>query len=337
MNRANPRPAKRKGEFLSRVRPIHTEIVEIPGFSGPRPLLSFILKILAGKDRKTIRKHLMFHLYFDFQFRTPEMDAASRIMQDSPESLDNAIDAMITTMRELADLWIDSGKSPVDPDVDTPADRNTEDVLRGRPISLFRLMSVHFDRFPRHMGMRRDGTQGPITRGEPHFESTDLTGPMLDIKCACEALGRPNYPDSGLLYALTSALKAFGSRWAMHRFAELLDSQYSRHISRCDKCRAYFAYERARLCTVKFGVFCPKCKPQGAVKRTDRSRKRRLDTAARAWIEWESRQRRTDKDQYDWVSQQVSKVHEKAFGRRWVSQHLTEIQERVEALRNAKG
>jgi hypothetical protein len=232
-------------------------------------------------------------------------------------------------------MWIDSGKNPADPEVDTPSDRNTEVVLPGRHHSLFHVMSVGlFDHFPRYMGMRRDGTQGPIPGGEPRFQSSDLTEVMLDLKLAREHLQKPSDPVADVFYAVTTALETFGCRWAMYWFAKLLDSPFSHHISRCDRCKTYFAYQRARLRTVKFGVRCPKCASNGSVERTKRSRKNRLDTAAKAWVVWDSKHKSQPKR--EWVADQVNKSHGTAIGRRWVSQNLTEIQERVEALRNAK-
>jgi hypothetical protein len=71
------------------------------------------------------------------------------------------------------------------------------------------------------------------------------------------------------------------------------------------------------------------------VKRTEGSRNRRLDTAAKERIEWESR--RKGPAPPEWIAEQVNKRHGTAFGRRWVSQNLEKILERVEALHNAKG
>lgn len=305
------RRVKRKGELLSPCGPPIASL-KVPGFDksdGPHPLLSFLLKVLKGKDNRMIRNHLGFHLGFDFQIRTPEMDDAFEILQKDPNTLEYAETSMIRTMRELADMWIDSGKSRTDQDVDTPADRNVEDVLPRRSESLFSY-TYHglLNSYPRYTGMRRDGTQ-EVKYDWPRFRSTDL--------------------DSGI----EIALEKYGRRMAMHYFASLLDSPFSHHINRCDHCKDYFAYRRARLRTVTHGVFCPACEGKGSVKRTENSRAKRLDTAARAWIEWKSRQKGV---QLEWVAEQVNKAHGTAFGRRWVSQNLIRILTRVEALRNGK-
>ena len=332
------RTAKPKGDFLSRIAPIHSEIVRIPGFDGPRPLLSFVLKVLAGKF-EAIAGNLAFHLYFDFQLRTPEMERAWQILNQRPKMLEHAVESMILMMRYVTDMWIDSGKSPMDPDVDTPSDRNVEDVLPGRRLSLFQFMnSALFNVVPGHSGMRRDGTQ-EVRRDTPHFQSDDLENVMLDLKAAREHLGKPGNPDTDFIYALKTALEHYGDRMALHYFAKLLDSPYSRHISRCDCCKTYFAYERARLSALKRGVFCSKCKGFASVKRTEASREARLeallDTAAVAWTGW--RYSRRDPDQREWVAKQVNKACRTDKKRKWVSQNLPEILKRVEALRNAKG
>jgi hypothetical protein len=130
-----------------------------------------------------------------------------------------------------------------------------------------------------------------MTAGEPHFEDGDL-----------QNLG------------LIGAVKAFGERWAMFWFAALLDSPFARHSARCDDCKTYFAYQRARLHTVKYGVSCPKCEPIVAVRRMEHSRKKRLDTAAKASIEWNPKKHT---DLRRWVADRVSQVHSTTLGRRW--------------------
>ena len=216
-------------------------------------------------------------------------------------------------MREMADMWIDSGKSTTDRDVDTPADRNVEDVLPGRDYSLFRRIDRSLLRnYPRYTEMRRDGSL-QIQDAYPKFEVDRLSG----------------------FWGLDEVMKAHGAKWAAFYFSRLLNSPDSRSISRCDHCNSYFANQRARLRTVTHGVFCSACDGKASVKRTIISRTKRLTTAAKAWIESESK--RTGPVPPEWIAEQVNKAHGTAFGRRWVSQNLIKIQERVEALRNANG
>ncbi len=284
----------------------------IPGFKKePRPLLGFILRVLDGKHRHIIRQHLEFFLYFDFQFRTPEIDRLIKQLNEDPALLQRAIDSMIAAMRQMADMWIDSGKSPMDRDVDTPSDRNVEDVLPGRDCSLFHLIDRAILRgHPRYTEMKRDGS----------LEIRDTFPSSTQTVCNGGSKMR---------------LRDTGSNGPRFIFLVCLIPPYSRNLSRCDNCKAYFAYQRVRFRTVTRGVFCPDCEGEASMKRTQASREKRLDTAAKAWIEWESK--RKGHAQPEWIAEQVNKAHGTAFGRRWVSQNLTKIQERVEALRNAKG
>ena len=310
----NSRNSGNKGETLSPLSARACVVVSsgpLPGFrEEPRPLLFFILRVLDGKHRQMVRQHLEYFLRFAFQATTPELESIQRRLRDDPERISNAVDGMIETMKEMADLWIDSGKSQTNADVDTPKDRNVEDVLPGRRSSLAWLIyRLHLSNHEVGKEMYRDGTQKVVERF-PRFNPDSMSG-------------------------LDAALKAYGVTWAAYHFSQLLDSPDSHSLSRCDHCKSYFAYERARLRTVKHGVFCQKCKASASVKRTEASRKARLHTAARAWIEYESKPHRLS--QREWVAAEVNKSHGTSFGIRWVSQNLTEIQERVEGLRNAKG
>jgi hypothetical protein len=303
-----------KGETLSPLSGQARRTIDgppTPGFrKEPRPLLFFILRVLDSKHRQMVRQHLEYFWRFDFQATTPEMEWIQKRLSDDPALFCHAVDGMISAMQEMADMWIDSGKSRTDKDVDTPADRNVEDLLPGREYSLAQLIYRALLRtHPVYKELYRDGSQKIIE----HF-------PRFDPQ--------PMWP-------IGESLRAHGVKWAAFRFSQLLDSPDSHSLSRCDHCRSYFAYERVRLRTVKHGVFCPRCKGIASVKRTGTSRKARFDTAARAWIEYETKSHRLS--QREWVKEEVNKSHGTSFGVRWVSQNMPEIQKRVEALSNAKG
>jgi len=311
---AKSRQGKSQGETLSPLSGHAVVVIERgwpPGFRDePRPLLSFILRVLDGKHRQMVRQHLEYFLRFNFQIGTPEIEKIQRRLSSDTSLLQCAVDGMISAMREMADMWIDSGKSQTERDVDFPVDRNVEDVLPGRECSLALLIYRSLLRtHPVYKVMRRDGSQA-IQDTYPRFD-----------------------PQS--YWKLEDALQAHGAKWAAFYFSKLLDSPFSRHISRCDHCKSYFVYERARLRRVKNGVFCAAHDGQGSMKRTERSREKRWKAAARAVIEWESKHKGTV--QPEWVAEQVNKAHGTAFGRRWFSQNIEEIQKRVEALRNTKG
>jgi hypothetical protein len=285
----------------------------LPGLrSAPRALLSFILRVLDGKHRKMVRHHLEYFLFFDCQIHTSECEDLLGRLSNNSQLLNFAADGMIEAMREMAEMWIDSGKSGTDRKVDTPRDRNVEDVLPRRDSSLFQMIDRSLLRsYPRYTEMRRDGSL-QIKDTFPKFDPDALNGP----------------------WGLKDTLEAHGAKFAAFYFSRFLNSPYSRHISRCDHCKRYFAYQRARLRTITQGVSCPACYEKASVKRTVNSRKRRLDTAAKACIEYETTPHRLG--QREWIAEQVNKSHGTAFGRRWVSQHWKEIQERVEAQFDSK-
>jgi hypothetical protein len=229
------------------------------------------------------------------------------------------VDSFTATLRSMADMWIDSGKSPLDRRVDTPADRNVEDVQPGNEISLFVWIDrLLFTRYPRYTQMRRDGSV-EIKDSYPHLDYI-----------------------TNWLRGWDAILAEYGEMWAAWHFTRLLDSPHNRQIARCDSCRTYFAYERTRLCTVYRGVFCQKCKGVASVKRTEVSRSNAkaplIETAAQMWIEWEMEPRRMAQKQ--WVAHEVNNRHGTRYGARWVTQNWDKngnIQKRVEVLRNAKG
>ena len=160
-------------------------------------------------------------------------------------------------MRSSADMWIDSGKSGTKHDEDTPKDRKVDVILPGRDYSLYDMMRVRlFWSVPQYMDMLSDGTRH-VNGTSPRF---DRSRPETELKVE---------------------LVDFGARFALYEFAGLLNSEASRRIARCDNCKVYFAYKRARLRgTNTRGVYCPKCRPVGGTKRKQESRKARFKYAA---------------------------------------------------------
>jgi len=311
------RTAKPKSELLSRLTGVPLRPIRVPGLDGPHPVLSLVLETLKG-NWSLIDEHLDFQLVlieFGAGDLNPETKALEAAMSRNPNLIGCAMDGMFETMRQLTDMWIDSGKSRADPGVDTPADRNVMDVLPGRAWSLFEFLdSILFARHALYASLRRDGSMG-IGDTVPRYSETHEDRSMED------------------------RLREYGAKFAAHWFVKLLSSMDARRIARCDNCGGYFAYERARLRIIKRGVFCPRsrCKGQGSRKRTEKSRARRMgskiDTAAKAWLNWTPRKRA---EQRQWVANRVNDAHDTTVGRRWVSQNLDKIMKRVEALRNGK-
>lgn len=279
-------------------------------------MLTFLLRALNGRHDNLVAEHLGHFLAHDLQrFDSTEHGLLLNVIQGNPDLFFVAVDSFCDTLRTMADMWIASGKDPSDSSVDAPATRNVEDLQPGFEFPLFgRIDRLLLHRYPRYTGMRRDGT----IEIKDTFPRLDTTSPSFRFR------------------QWQSVLQDFGQMWAAHDFSRLLDSPYSRRVSRCDRCKCYFAYDRNRLRTVNHGVFCQgqDCKGKASNNRTKRSRGKRLDTAAKAWIEWQSKRRKGQPDP-GWITERVNKAHGTAFGRRWISQNLIKIQERMEALQHA--
>ena len=273
-------------------------------------LLPFICRVLKGDSYASIQKYLLTCLGHQTGIKDPASDLPPHMR--NPEYLDAAAKAIAFKMRILAEMWIESGKTGCDRDVDDAVQRSLDWKSPGSGITLRTLLERLLGTAPSyHTIWRRDGKQ--------------------------EVVPVPPQLTDALIMRLGSdaAFQAYGGAMAAYVFLRLLDSPAAYCLSRCDFCSSFFAYQRARLRMVKRGVHCPACAGKASIKRTDDYRKRRLDTAAGAWIKWESR--RKSQPEAEWIAEQVNKSHGTAFGRRWISQNLKEIQERVEAQNNAKG
>lgn len=306
------RTRRSKQEFLNFIEPAALpKDLDTPGFEGPRPTLSLVLKTLSGNNPELI------HLHLDMANppTLADREALGAALAD-PKAIEAAESGMSVTMRELADLWIDSGKKPSDPRVDSPANRNAEDIPAGRPTSLFERIELGLLRNTHaQTRMRRNGTWEPV-----------LSVPVFD----CDDLDE---------YGSIEAFERFGQRVAMYWFAALLNLPYSRLIARCDNCGSYF--ERLRARGVNQGVFCLGCKGKGSVKRTSNTRKSRhnemLNWAAECWPKWEERHGKRSK----WIAEQVNEqikpqpVGWKTITGRWVTEHGKEIQAEVERRKHA--
>jgi hypothetical protein len=299
-----PVRSKIKGEFIHPRSVRRGESTLIPGFDKgqQRPVLSFVLKVLAGKDSKAIQLHLA-KIGGQPQF-SPEKEWVEA--------------SMVATMRQLADMWIDSGKDASNPGVDTPSERNVEVQLLGRNGSLFEWINNDLlNDLPKWTGMTRDGKQG-IKDKYPEYNSNEEV--PWGLKCA---------------------LERFGERMAMFWFMKLLDSPYSLNLTRCDDCNGYFAYERVRKRQVKNGVSCPDCKGKASNRRNISTRERRtgemVGLAADVWKKWKQDNRHGKRS--DWVAIQVreSTKQKIVFTGNWVTRHQTEIEAEVERRNYAKG
>ncbi len=282
---------------------------EAPGFTGLRPTLAVVMRILRSETADLAHYHLRGAMNASEEGHEPYL-----ALLNDPRYAAVAGAAIGKMMRQLVDMWVASGKSARNPGLDSPGDRNIEDVPTGYDSSLFEIV---FDGILVRLGsvpfMWRDGTW--------EFQPTE---PTFDI----DFLQRLTWDD---------AAEEIGRRIAMYWFARLLNAPYARVVTRCDACGAYFVRRRARI--VKNGVYCGKCQGKGSVKRTaairDSNRDKMLAAAAKAWGNWKRSNRHPD--QRSWVAHEVNKQCGTEIGPKWASQNVDKILERVEALRNAQG
>ena len=308
------RVAKPETEFLGRygARAFVGKSERLPGHQGPRPRLSFVLKVLSGSDPGIIRYLLPYEGQIQ-EYPDPFEGALATL-----KSVRIAEAQMVKTMRILADLWINSGKNALDRRVDTPSDRNVVYAPDDNSASLhFWLTRFLFDKEPKYAEMTREGKQRVVHRF-----------PHMNREIAREQ-------------GATKALQDYGQKMALYFFAGLLDTPYSRHLTRCDECGRYFGYERAPRRTITTGIYCDRCKGSGSYMRTKATRDARkgemIGWAADCWPSWNSKQG----NRSAWVAEKLNvRIVRQPIGwptitRRWVTQHQSEIEAEIERRKHA--
>lgn len=322
-----------KTEVIPRIPWVGVPITsKFPEHDGPRPQLSFVLSTLSGDDCGRTKMHLSNPRPGQ---TLEERNITQKVLAD-PLSTRVAKDSMIAMMRELADLWIDSGKSGAGQNrVDNPSRRNVEYRAPAIPIPLGSSISNLFYSLigdeVRQPQIHRDGTQS----------LKELVFGFTLTNCSDDEV-------------LRGVLRHFGAKVAMYWFAKLLDSPFSRLLTRCDDCKTYFAYERAPRTDIKGGTHCQNCKKRGSAKRMESTRAKRtaemVSFAADVWSLWKPNSRR-DSSRSKWIATQVNRRSAKIRAKsgresgshfltvtgRWVTQHQTEIEAEAERRNHAKG
>ncbi len=302
----------RRSELLSQHGPETTPIVTLPfpGHSGDRPNLSFVLDTLHGTSYGLVQFHL-----FHTGNLMPEEQGKLEIILALPEVLRAAENEMMSFIKLLSDLWIDSGRNG---DTDNPSTRNVEFAPEGRRAPIRGIFYNLVGNLVHYPAIRLDGTQDPR-----------------------ELVFGMSSEDFGWRSPQEAALR-FGEKVAMYWFARFLNSKYSRHLTRCDGCGDYFAYTRAPKTDIKHGVYCDECKSIGSAKRLKSSRAMLHDemvkAAAALWDAWKPTHAHPDRGR--WIATQVSKQFKKRLAapvtRKWVSQNLIRIETEIEKLVNMK-
>lgn len=272
-------------------RKLFSQSIEIPELSGKRLELRFVLGVLARKYHQVIGIHL--------GLGNPFRDQLGRKMADI------AFASFFSTMQQLADMWIDSGKS-ADKVTDRPLDRNVEDTAPGHDDPLYSYLIRSMDYVRLNLPeLTRDGTQ---------------VDPIQCFHVDTSAF------DKGI-ETLDDMSRRFGKEVAVYWFRRLLNTPFSRHFSRCDECLKYFEYARAVRGVIKRGIYCDQCKSKGASKRNKLSRsaahQKLIVTAATAWGNWSPTKR---VKQAEWTLRAVNKVNGLDLKKAWITRNLHAIQ-----------
>jgi hypothetical protein len=222
-----------------------------------------------------------------------------------------AIRQFLDTLGDLVDQWIDSGKHEGDASIEEVWQRNIR------------------------------------------WRSTDYPEPIITTLMAYRNKNHPQVVIDGdgrfsIFFAptvtkQTDALVRARER-AIFQFVMLLDSPTREHLSRCDKCRAYFVRARAprKDMPIKRGIFCKNCKGLGGARRTAASREQRrkqmVGWASEYWLKWNHRHGKKAK----WIAQQINwrlekhyRIHDPITGK-WVTQNEKSIEAEVERRNHAK-
>ena len=288
---------------------------QAPGFTGSRPTLSVVLKILRSETEELVHYHLRIAMQSSGRERGPFMD----LLQD-PKCIRAAGQAMADMMRQLVDMWISSGKDPVNTRLDFPEDRNIEDLPAGYSTSLFETLwhgvLTRLDAVPL---MWRDGTW--------EFQPSMPKLQLLEQLGRYEALGAVWKDHRDVLVT-----QIFSTASLIHDLSlDAIPAEHSSCEFGCDE-------------QLRTGVYCTKCKGSGSVNRTAAIRLEMktamLSLGANAWDRWKKSNRHPD--QRLWVAQQVNNRLGTRIGRKWVSQNLKFIEqskegEECQELRNAMG
>jgi hypothetical protein len=351
MSMTRQKRGKTKSPVVHRVPLVGPPVItKFPGHEGPRPILSFVLKTLAGEDSGMTEMHLS----IPRGWRTPDEGKFFKKVFADPLAPEIARNSMIAMMRYLADLWIDSGKSGEgESRLDNPSCRN---ILYTPPSEASQIL-LNID----------PSNEEPIPGFDAFLIPVGLPISNLFYQLIGNDARWPEIHEDGtqslkeLVFGFTTEnahsgyrflLHWFGMKVAMYWFAKLLNSPFSRQLARCDDCGGFFAYERAPKKEIRGGTHCANCKGRGSAKRMESTRIRRLNEMVRLAAEVSERYRPDSRQpRTKWIAEQVNrrtvkvgvkagkqkKSHYPLITGRWVTEHLKQIEEEIERRKNAKG
>jgi ribosomal protein L44E len=237
------------------------------------------------------------------------------------EAMQVAKQHLRSTLRQLVDQWIDSGRGFVPENADLAKERS----LFKRPQHAFALekfISGWLARNPPKIGLLSGnlGVPGGIPEQPPIF--FQINPPGLDEHLPAQPGGM-----------------AWGVELAGYWLLRLISCPIQKRFARCsnDGCRKYFVYERALK--QRYETYCPNCKGKGAALRVasanERKHERRIKAAARFWSRWKP----SYGNRSSWVAAMAAKESHlregDTFGRRFITTFASEIEESSKGGNNA--
>jgi hypothetical protein len=182
---------------------------------------------------------------------------------------------------------------------------------------------------------RKDGVDSPWERTVPS-DAVRIFNIGYTTSSHLSANGRPtaSYVFRGWSPGADD-LEKHGSLAATSRFMVLMDSPDRERVSRCDRCRTYFARQRVpkKGIVIKHGSFCDSCEGRGRVQGTVRSRERRKnELVALAATFWEQCPQAKLQERSDWVAKKMtSKLPEgeAPITKNWVTHNRVDIEAAV--------
>ena len=276
---------------------------EKPWAGDPRERLHLVLDALDGST-------FLLEQHID-PYRYRGTGEEQEAIVNTPIFREAAKKGFLEEMKDLASAWINSGKSSDGCD-------NAHD---------------------RHVGMQ-EGLGYTLARRL----ITRLSNVTFSMPEVLQRDGRPaEGSDVQFFYFISRKYRGlleengdfFGRQVAVYWFRRMLDSDYSRHFSRCEFCKTFFEWERIPNMPVCKGIYCDACKVRGSHRRNVESRKERIrkivDAAATVWNDCPKRRL---EDRERWVAERVSDDLGIAIKQNTVTHHKNAILEAVKALQS---
>lgn len=282
------------------------------GYVDQNSIPRIVAKILNGGPNSKLPSHAGTWLLED----------PARKKGNYGEAMQQAKTMLRSTLRQLVDQWVNSGRGFTPEGIDIPKERS----LFKRPRENFALekyISEWLGRNRPTIGMLSGhiGVPGGLPDQPPMY--LQFNPPGLDERLPPE--------HGGTLW---------GQELAGYYLIRLISSPAQRRFARCSEagCGRYFVYKRAP--EKRYKTCCPRHKNAGAKRRVYASRKqqhsRRIEAAARYWSKW---RKGASRERSEWVAAMANnKLNDcDKITRRFVTTYSAEIEKFSKGENHAEG